>query len=269
MNGNPVWTRHLGKEYSPFLVSWGHGGSPMLYKDFLIVLCDHTPKSYLLALDKKTGRERWNAGRGAGRVSHSTPFVVAGPKGDELIINSSERIDAYNPVNGELLWYTGSSRQTPVPTPVFHDGVIYLSRGYRNSDFMAIRPGGRGDVSSSNILWRVPSGASYVPSMLYYEGLLYVTNEVGIVTCSDAETGKQIWRKRLGGIFFASPIAGDRKIYMVSETGETYVLSAGREPVILAQNNLDDRFIASPAISNGRIFLRSDGTLFCIGKPKP
>jgi outer membrane protein assembly factor BamB len=269
MDGKPVWTRHLGKEYSPFLVSWGHGGSPALYKDALIVLCDHTPKSYLLALDKSTGKERWKVDRGAGRVSHSTPFIVTGSQGDELIINSSERIDAYSPANGELLWYTGSQRQTPVPSPVFHNGVIYLSRGYRNSDFMAIRPGGRGDVTSSNILWRTPGGASYVPSILYYDGLLYVTNEVGIVTCADAETGKQVWRKRLGGIFFASPVAGDRKIYMVSETGETFVLSAGREPVILAQNILDERLIASPAVSNGRIFLRSDGTLFCIGKSKP
>jgi outer membrane protein assembly factor BamB len=269
MDGKPVWTRHLGKEYSPFLVSWGHGGSPALYKDALIVLCDHTPKSYLLALDRNTGKERWKVDRGAGRVSHSTPFIVTGPTGDELIINSSERIDAYSPVNGELLWYTGSQRQTPVPSPVFHNGVIYLSRGYRNSDFMAIRPGGRGDVTSTNILWRTPGGASYVPSILYYDGLLYVTNEVGIVTCADAETGKQVWRKRLGGIFFASPVAGDRKIYMVSETGETFVLSAGREPVILSQNNLDERLIASPAVSNGRIYLRSDGTLFCIGKSKP
>ena len=266
MEGKPVWTRHLGKEYSPFIVAWGHGSSPTLYKDMLFVLCDHTRKAYLLALDKSSGKERWKADRGAGRVAHSTPYVVTGPKGDELIINSSLRIDAYNPATGELLWYAGSQRQTPVPSPVFHNGMIYLSRGYRNSDFMAIRPGGQGDVSSDSIGWRVPSGASYVPSILFYEGLLYVTNEVGIVTCTDAETGKQVWRQRLGGIFFASPVAGDGKIYMASETGETFVLKAGREPAILAQNNLDERIIASPAISNGRLFLRSDGTLFCIGK---
>jgi len=266
LDGKAVWTRHLGKEYSPFIVAWGHGSSPTLYKDLLFVLCDHTRKSYLLALDKASGKERWLADRGSGRVAHSTPLIVAGPKGDELIINSSARIDAYNPANGELLWYAGSQRQTPVPSPVFHNGLIYLSRGYRNSDFMAIRPGGQGDVSSSAIVWRVSSGASYVPSILYYQGLIYVTNEVGIVTCVDADTGKQVWRQRLGGIFFASPVAGDGKIYMASETGETFVLKAGREPLILAQNNLDERLIASPAISNGKIFLRSDGTLFCIGK---
>jgi outer membrane protein assembly factor BamB len=96
--------------------------------------------------------------------------------------------------------------------------------------------------------------------------LIYVTNEVGIVTCVDAETGKQVWRQRLGGIFFASPVAGDGKIYMVSETGETFVLKAGREATILATNDLGERFLASPAISNGRLFLRSDGTLFCVQK---
>ena len=143
--------------------------------------------------------------------------------------------------------------------------MIYLSRGYRNSDFLALRPGGKGDVSETNILWHAPGGASYVPSILYYDGLLYVTNEVGIVTCADAETGKTVWRQRLGGIFFASPVAADGKIYMVSETGETFVLRAGRTAEILSKNELDERMLASPAISDGHLFLRSDGTLFCVG----
>ena len=265
MDGRLVWTRHLGMEYSSFSTPWGHGGSPALYKDILILLCDHEQKSYLLALEKSTGKERWKADRGQGRVSHSTPLVVEGPSGNELIVNSSQRVDAYNPQNGELLWYTGSQRQTPIPSPVFHKGVIYLSRGYRNSDFFAIRAGGRGDVSASHILWRAPSGASYVPSILYYEGLIYVTNEVGIVLCADAETGNPVWRHRLGGIFFASPVAGDGKVYMASETGEIFVLRAGREAEILAKNDIGERILASPAISNGWLFIRSDGSLFCIG----
>jgi len=263
-DGRPVWSRHLASEYGSFITPWGHGGSPTLYKDVLILLCDHSESSYLLALDKETGKERWKVDRGKGRVSHSTPVVVKGPDRDELIINSSERIDAYNPQNGEHLWNAGTQRQTPIPTPVFHDGIIYLSRGYRNSDFLAIKPGGKGDAAESNILWRTQSGASYVPSILYYDGLLYVTNEVGIVTCADAATGKPVWKQRLGGIFFASPVAGDGKVYMVSETGETIVLRAGRTAEILSKNELDERILASPAISGKNIFLRSDGTLFCI-----
>ena len=266
MNGQVVWTRHLGKEYTPFTTRWGHGSSPTLYKDLLFLLCDHYEASYLLALDKNTGKERWRADRGKEHISHSTPLVIRTSEGEELIINSSNRIDAYDPSTGKLLWYAGKWRQTPIPTPVFHNGLIYMVRGYRNSDFLAIRPAGRGDVTDTRILWRSSGGASYVPSILYYKGLIYVTNEVGIVTCADATDGKTVWRKRLGGIFFASPVAGDNKIFMVSETGETFVLEAGREPNILSQNPLDERIIASPAISDGNLILRSDGTLFCIGE---
>ena len=266
MKGNLVWSRQIGQEYAPFQIQWGHGSSPVLYKDLIILLCDHDSASYLLALDKWTGKEQWKKDRGTGRKSYSTPLVVPGPVNDELIVNSSERIDAYNPENGELLWHVGSPRQSPIPSPVFHDSLIYMSRGYRNSDFLAIQPGGLGDVTETHILWRTPTGASYVPSILYYDGLLYMTSDIGIVTCAEASTGEQVWRQRLRGVFFASPAAGDGKVYFVSETGETFVVRAGREPHILARNNLGERFIASPAISRGHLFLRSDENLFCIGK---
>jgi outer membrane protein assembly factor BamB len=257
MEGKQVWTRHLG-EKTPFENQWGHGSSPALYRDLLILLCDHYPAAYLLAVDKRTGKDRWKADRGRDRVSHSTPVVIPGARGDELLINSSARIDAYDPLSGKLLWHMGEQRQTPIPSAVFHDGVIYLSRGYRNSDVLALRPGG-------DLKWRMTSGASYVPSILYYDGLVYMTNEIGVVTCADASTGEAVWRHRLGGIFFASPVAGDGKVYLVSETGETFVLRAGRKAEVLATNDLGERLIASPAISGGRVFLRSDGTLFAVG----
>ena len=143
----------------------------------------------------------------------------------------------------------GSERQTPIPSAVFRDGRIFLSRGYRNSDVLAIRPGGRGDVSATHVDWTAPNGASYVPSIVHYDGLLYMTNEVGIVTALDASTGAKVWQHRLGGVFFASPVAGDGKVYFVSETGETFVLKAGRTAEVLATNDLGERFLASPAIA--------------------
>jgi outer membrane protein assembly factor BamB len=264
MQGREVWKRNLGQEYGSFLNQWGHGSSPAIYKDLLILLCDHRPVSYLLAVDSTTGKQRWKVDRGSGRVSHSTPVVVSGPRGDELIINSSERVDAYDPANGNPLWHAGSERQTPIPSPVFHNGTMYLSRGYRNSDIWALRIGGRGDVSESHLRWRIPAGGSYVPSIVHYQGLLYVTNEVGVVTCAEADSGTPIWKERLGGIFFASPVAADGKIYLVSETGETFVLRAGRKAEVIAKNELSERFLASPAISGGMIFLRGDATLFAI-----
>jgi outer membrane protein assembly factor BamB len=266
LSGRVAWTRHLGVEYAPFDTRWGHGSSPVLFGDLLILLCDHLARSYLLALDARTGRERWTVDRGTGRVSHSTPLIVRVPEGHELLVNSSERIDAYDPSTGKALWHTGGPRQTPIPSAVFHDGRIYLSRGYRNSDYMAIRAGGRGDVTASHVVWQAPSGASYVPSILYYDGLLYMTNEIGIVTCADANTGERVWRHRLGGVFFASPVAGDGKIYLASETGETFVLRAGKTPEVLSLNEVGERLIASPAIAYGRLFLRSDRTLFAVGR---
>ncbi|HYP06564.1 MAG TPA: PQQ-binding-like beta-propeller repeat protein [Bryobacteraceae bacterium] len=268
MQGKELWKRHLGQERGSFLNQWGHGSSPTLYKDLLILLCDHRPLSYLIALDAASGKERWLVDRGQGRVSHSTPVVVPGPRGDELIVNSNARIDAYNPTTGQLLWHAGSERQTPIPSPVHHEGNIYLSRGYRNSDILSLKTGGSGDVSGTHLRWRMPNGGSYVPSVVHYQGLIYITNEVGVVTCADAATGTPVWKERLGGIFFASPVAADGKIYLLSETGEMYVMRAGRKSEVMAKNEIGERFLASPAVSSKMIFLRGDSTLFAIAATK-
>jgi outer membrane protein assembly factor BamB len=266
MNGKPTWQRHLGKEISPFDINWGHGSSPTLYQDLLILLCDHGPASYLLAVDKRTGREKWKTDRGRGRMSYTTPFIVDAASGPELIINSSERVDAYDPRTGAFLWHTGGSNQFPIPSPTFHDGVLYMSRGYRSGPYMAIRPGGRGDISASHVVWQINTGAPYISSLVYDAGLLYMANDVGAITAIDATTGQKVWQERVDGIFSASPVAADGKIYFVSETGETIVLRGGREPRVIAKNDIGERLIASPALSNGQIFLRSDGQLFCVGK---
>ena len=265
-DGKLVWERHLAEDYGSFLNNWGHGSSPALVDGRVLLLADHDSNAYLLALDAATGEQVWMADRGDDRISHATPLIV--PAGDhtEVVINSTERVDAYSPETGELLWHFGSWRQTPIPTPVFADGRIYMSRGYRNSDYLAVRPGGRGDVTETHIDWREQNGASYVPSIVYYDGLLYMTNEVGVVTCADAETGEKLWRHRLRGVFFASPTAGDGKIYLTGEGGDVFVLKAGREAVELAQNSLGVRLMASPAISSGKILLRGDKRLFAVGR---
>jgi outer membrane protein assembly factor BamB len=267
MSGKVVWERHLGKEIGPFDINWGHASSPTLYRDtLLLLLCDHSPASYLLAVDKKTGKERWRADRGKRRMSYTTPFAVETPSGPELIVNSSQRVDAYDPRSGAFLWHVGGSNQFPIPAPTFHDGVLYMTRGYRSGPYMAVRPGGRGDITTSHVVWEVPTGAPYISSLVYDEGILYMASDVGAVTAIDAASGKRIWQQRVEGNFSASPVAGDGKIYLVSETGETIVLKAGRQPEVLARNDLGERLIASPAISNGQLFIRSDGQLFAIGK---
>ena len=269
LDGKPVWSRHLGKEYAPFDVRWGHGSSPALYRDLLYLLCDHEDHAYLLALDKKTGKERWKADRPAGSRSYTTPFIAGTAGGDQLIINSTQRIDAYDPSSGKLLWWVGQRTQVAVPTPVFHGDVLYTSRGYRSGPYMAVRAGGSNDVNGSHVKWQIPTGAPYVSSLLYHDGLIYMATETGVASCLDAETGATLWKERLGGYFSASPVAAAGKVYFANEEGETFVVKAGRTFKLLQKNELDERTMASPAFARGRIFIRTDDHLVCIGRPQP
>jgi outer membrane protein assembly factor BamB len=150
--------------------------------------------------------------------------------------------------------------------PLFHDGTIYTSRGYRSGPYMAIRPGGKGDVARSHVLWRTDTGAPYVSSLVYYDGLLYMAGDVGVLSAIDAKTGSRVWQERTGGVFTASPIAADGKIYMLSEDGQTIVLAAGQSPRVIARNRLNARLLASPAVSGGRLFVRTDDAVYAIGR---
>ena len=265
LTGKPAWQRHLGKEISPFDIQWGHGSSPVISGDLLLLLCDHAPASYLLAVDKRTGRERWKADRGQGRASYSTPFVVTSATGPEVIVNSTERVDAYDLATGRLLWHTGAANRFPIPMPVFHDGVLYMSRGYRSGPYFAVRPGGRGDISSSHVIWQVETGAPYVSSLVFASGLLFMANDTGVITAADASTGERVWQHRISGVFSASPIVAGGRVYFVSETGRTIVMRASRTAEVLAENDLGVRLVASPAAARGRLFLRSDNRVFAIG----
>lgn len=265
MDGRLAWQRDLAEDFGPFEILWGHGSSPLLYKDLLILLCDHQSRAYLLALDKRDGKRKWLVDRGKDRRSYATPLIVPGRNGDEMIINTSERIEALDPATGQLLWYAGEPNRVPVPTPVFHDGVLYASRGYNSGPYMALKTSGRGNVSESHTIWKVNTGAPYVSSLLYYRGLIWMATEGGIVSCVDAATGKTLWKERFGGVFSASPVAAEGRVYLINEDGDAWVLQAGREMKILAKNTLGERTLASPALAGGRIYLRTDESLFCIG----
>jgi outer membrane protein assembly factor BamB len=264
--GKLVWQRHLGREYAPFDINWGHASSPALYKDSLILLCYHSPASYLLSVDARTGKTRWKVDRGKEVISYSTPVIVETPRGAEMIINTSEGVEAHDATTGERLWHISETNRFPIPVATHHEGVLYLTRGYRSSPYMAIRTGGRGDVAQTHVAWKVPTGGPYVPSVVYYDGLIYMAGELGIVNVIDAKSGERVWQERIGGVFTASPVAGDGKIYLLSETGETVVLQAGRTPKVLSRNKVEGHFVASPAIAGGRIYLRADDRVIAVGK---
>ena len=264
--GKPLWAKHLGKEFGPFEINWGHASSPALHGDLAIFPCYHESGAYLLALDKRTGAVRWKRDRQAGAHSYSTPLVVTHDGRSTLILNSSRGVEGFDPATGEPQWQVTEDNRFPIPMPVHHQGVLYMSRGYRSSPYLAIRLGGRGDVSSSHVVWKTPTGAPYVSSLVYYDGLLFMGSELGIITAMDPATGQHIWRERVGGVFTASPIAGDGKVYFASETGETIVLRAGRKPEVIARNKINTHIVASPAASRGRLFLRGDDELIAVGK---
>jgi outer membrane protein assembly factor BamB len=266
VNGKPVWTRHLGKDFGAFSINWGNGSSPIVSGNTLIVVCYNGDTSYLLALDSRTGRQIWKTDRPRGVISYSTPLVVPTPAGDELVVNSSVGIEAYELTTGKPLWHFDEPNQYPIPVAMHHDGVIYVSRGYRSGPYTALRPGGRGDISKTHVLWHVPTGAPYISSLVHYNGLLYMAGDVGVITCVDARTGERVWRERLGSVFTASPVAADGKIYFASESGETLVLKAGRTSEVLARNSIDGRVLASPAIAGGRLFIRTDDHVIAVGK---
>jgi outer membrane protein assembly factor BamB len=267
MTGKLVWSKHLGTDYTPFEINWGHASSPTVHDGQLFLICYHDRASYLLSLDARTGAVRWKRDQPAGVTSYSTPMVVStGASAAEVVVNSSAGVAGHSAATGELLWRYDEANRFPVPMPTVHDGIIYTSRGYRSSPFMAIRPGGRGDIANSHVVWRVASGAPYISSIVHYQGLIYMVGDVGVLTVTDATNGERVHQERIGGVYSASPVAGDGKVYLLSEDGETIVLAAGRTPTVLARNRLDARQLASPAISGGRLFIRSDDVLYAIGR---
>ena len=265
LEGRELWSRHIGHDYAPFDVLWGHGSSPQLYRDLLILQCDHQAGAYLLALDTATGEERWMVDRGRFLRAYSTPLVVPTDDGDQLIVNSSRWIDAYDPRTGQPQWQAGSRVELAIGMPVYGDGVVYSTRGYSSGPSLSVDIGGSGDVNSTHVRWRQPTRAPYVSSLLLYRGLLYMATENGILTITDPDTGDPVTRTRLNGVYTASPVAADGHVYLVNEDGETVVLEAGPDARVVSRNAVGERALASPAIAHGRIYIRTDQHLFAIG----
>ncbi|HUF48980.1 MAG TPA: PQQ-binding-like beta-propeller repeat protein [Vicinamibacterales bacterium] len=264
--GDERWSRHLGLEYGAFDIQWGHASSPALYGDTLVLVCYHASQSYVLALDKMTGRVRWKVDRAPGVLSYSTPLVIDTAAGPEVIINASTGLEAVALADGALRWQVRDENRFPIPVATRVGDTLLTTRGYRSGPYYAIRLGGRGDVTDSHVVWRIPTGAPYISSLVHVDGLIFAAGELGIVTCLDAATGERVWQERVGGIFTASPIASSGRIYLLSETGETVVLAASRTFEVLARNRLDAHFVASPIAVDGRLILRADNELIAVGR---
>lgn len=270
MNGNQLWKKSLGTGSG--VRGWGTAASPILYKDTVIVNASAEDES-IVALNKKTGEQVWKQKVSGLRGTWCTPIIVAvpDPKRDELVLNVPYEVWSLNPSTGKLLWYCdGISSSTMCTSLVAQDGVIYATGG-RSAETLAVRAGGKGNVSKTHVLWRVRRAGSNVASPVVSSGLLYLLGDHGKVYGLDATTGARVFAARLRGMpqFFASPLVADDKIYAVARDRGVYVLAAGSKFKQLAHNRFasdTSAFNASPAVSGGELFLRSNKYLYCLAE---
>jgi outer membrane protein assembly factor BamB len=243
----------------------GTGSSPLLYKDLVILAQDQNQSdSIFLALDKTTGKKVWQAKR-ARAMSWTTPIVVRVGDHDELVLAGAETVRGYDPANGKELWSLRGPTQEVVPAIVIGKKLLYSASG-RNGPTIGMRPGGAGDITQTHLAWRAVRGAPHVPSPVLVKDRLYTVNDTGVLSCLDAETGKLIYLERISDTFSASPIVAGDMLYFPAESGITYVIRAGNSLEIVARNDLGAPILASPAVADGRILLRTHDELVCIGE---
>jgi outer membrane protein assembly factor BamB len=276
-SGKLRWSRDLGS--FSMRNNWGMGSSPVLYKNYVIQTCDQeTGKSFIVALNKKTGEPVWKSERDE-LSSWSTPYVYDKGSRPELIVNATKAVRSYDPETGNLLWECrGPATSITTPTPTFINGLIIVSSGFIIDPvrpITAFKPGASGDItlkegetSSKTIVWRQQIGAPYIPSPIAYDNRIYVLLDNGMIACYDANTGKEIYSKKRIDVaatqFSASPVAINGKLFCPSEDGDVFVIKAGDQYELLAKNSLDESIMASPAISGGKLFIRSIKHLYCI-----
>jgi outer membrane protein assembly factor BamB len=282
IDGKPLWTVDLGHvdmgAYDIPSYEWGPASSPIIWKDLVLVQCDTQADSFVLALDAQTGKTVWKTDRDE-LPSWGTPTVIATSSGDELVTNGAKFIRGYDPRTGKELWRLGGSSKITAPTPILASGVVIVASGRRpEKPIFAVHPGARGDLtlakdttSSNAVAWSRTGRGSYMPTPLAYDGILYVLNNDGIFDAYDARTGQEIYRQRLapvGSGFSASPVAADGRIYLSNEDGEVLVVGAGREFRLIGTNTVGELLMATPALSDGVMYVRSSSSLFAIGKAR-
>jgi len=280
-NGKELWSRDIQKDYGNFGLNWGYASSPLLFDDSLYVQVLHGMRtddpSYVMRIDKKTGKTLWRVERPTTAIrespdSYTTPALLRYGKNTEIVITGGDCVTGHDPATGKELWRANGLNPDNNPSyrivasPIIYDDVIYAPTRVR--PLLALKAGGRGDVTSSNLLWSTANGPD-VPTPVTDGKYFYVVNDRGIMWCLDTKTGAQIYGEQRikPGTYSGSPVLADGKIYVTNEDGLTTVVAAGPKFEVLAENLLDDYCLASPAVSNGQIFIRTDKFLWAIGSP--
>ena len=279
-SGKELWSRDIQKDYGKFGLNWGYGSSALLHEGALYVPVLHGMKtddpSYLLKIDAKTGKTIWKQDRPTNAISESpdsyiTPALLRSGSNTEIVLTGGDVVTGHDPASGKELWRADGLNPTNSPvnriiaSPLVNDGIIYAPTRIR--PLLALKAGGRGDITKSHLLWTFNNGPD-VPTPVTDGQYLYLPNDRGIVWCVDARTGKEIYggQRIKPAIYSSSPVLADGKIYISNEEGLTTVIKAGPQFEILAENALGEYILSSPAISDGQIFIRTEQAVYCVGK---
>jgi outer membrane protein assembly factor BamB len=269
-NGNVLWQR---RDF-PCNHWRGPGSSPILFQDLLILHFDGYDYQYVVALEKQTGRTRWKIDRdidyqtddGDFKKAFCTPTVIEVAGQPQLISPAAKATIAYNPMTGDEIWRIRYRNHSATARPLFAHGLVYINNGFSKAELIAVRPDGTGDVTDTHVVWTARKSIGSKPSHLIVDNLLYVIHDGGTASCIEAKTGQPIWTERIGGKFSASPILADGKIYLMNEEGTTTVLAPGRHYRELAVNQLDEGCMASPAVVQDSLLIRTKRHLYRVAK---
>jgi outer membrane protein assembly factor BamB len=267
--GKLIWKKSLGNIGT---IGMGVGTSPVIYENLLIILADQEfdgTDSFMVALDRKTGREVWRVKRPV-QSSWATPVIVRTAERVELVTSGNEWLISYDPATGREYWRASGLKSHAIATPLVGHGLVIFSSGFPSKAIIAVKPGGAGNIDGTDrIVWKYNKGTAYVPSPILYGDYVYLMSDAGIMTCLEAKTGKVVYeggRVPVATKFYgASPVAFDGKILLTSDNGETFVIKAGPKHEVLGTNIIDEPVRTSIAIAGGRLFLRGEKHLYCIG----
>ncbi len=262
--GRAVWKAKPGK----FVSVHGFCSCPVLYKDKIIVNGDHDGESYLVALDKETGATSWKVDRDHKTRSYVTPLIREIDGRTQMVLSGSSHVASYDPETGEQHWKVDGPTEQFVSSMVYDGKKFYLSAGYPTYHVMAIDPTGKGNVTDTHVVWHKTNAKCYVPSPVVVGDYLFVADDHGIANCFDTKTGDRLWRDRLGRHFSTSLVAANGLVYFLDDDGRTTIVKPGDEPNIVAVNGIGEECRASPAIANGRIYIRGLKHLYCIGETR-
>jgi outer membrane protein assembly factor BamB len=279
-SGKELWRVNLGALDSGWFFDpsfqWGHSSSPIIHRNSVILQADVQKGSYIAAWDIATGKPLWKTERADEISTWGTPTIARTTDGRDVLVTNGTKVRGYDPASGKQLWTLGPNSEITIGSPVSGNGLVYVTGGYPPvRPIYAIRPGAEGDISlqkgqesNSSIAWSNMTEGTYIPTPLLYDGYLFTLNINGIVSAYDPQTGKRAFRGRVGtgGAFSASPVGADGRLYIASEDGEVYVISATPDLKQIARNDMKEVIMATPAISDGLIVIRTMGHLYGIGQ---